>query len=99
MSNEITIGNRSEAPDPKIEEAFNHGIASVIYSRCAKHYQVPQQNKNEHSGHECGGCMAEERDWYKLQYEAIKIEINQRLDELESLRTRLRMTDYTRKPE
>jgi hypothetical protein len=58
-------------------------ISSVLHIRCAKHYMTPQQNKNEHSGGECGGCIAEERDWYKLEYEALKAVIDIALEECE----------------
>lgn len=37
-------------------------IGSILRIRCIKHLDVAQQNKNEHSGGECGGCIAQERD-------------------------------------
>jgi len=68
--------------DPQIEAAI---ISSVLHIRCAKHYTIPQQNKNEHSGGECGGCIAEEREFYKTQYEAYKVVIDSALDKLEKI--------------
>jgi len=47
-------------------------IASVIFIRCLKHLTIPQQNKNEHSGGECGGCIAEERDQLKTELETVR---------------------------
>jgi len=35
---------------------------TCILHRCAAHYAVTQQNANEYTGAECGGCIAAERD-------------------------------------
>lgn len=53
------------------EDAFSDGVGSVITIRCSKHYSVPQQNKTEHSGGECGGCIAAERDEFRIALERI----------------------------
>jgi len=42
------------------ESAFDEGVASVLTIRCLRHLLVPQFNRNEHSGGECGACIAEE---------------------------------------
>lgn len=37
-------------------------IEDCLYHRCAEHYTVPAQNREEFGGAECGGCIAAERD-------------------------------------
>jgi len=48
--------------DPDNCECNRRGLSSVLTIRCSKHYPVPQQNKTEQGGGECGGCIAAERD-------------------------------------
>lgn len=52
----------TESCREEIQKALQKGITSVIFLRCKKHYNIPVQNKNEFSGGECGGCIAEQRD-------------------------------------
>lgn len=40
-------------------------MTDLIAIRCTRHYAVPVQNRNEHGGGECGGCIAEDRDTAK----------------------------------
>lgn len=47
---------------PETCPCFEAGLASVLSIRCREHYAIPQQNKAEHQGAECGGCIAAERD-------------------------------------
>jgi hypothetical protein len=48
----------------------------VILIRCTKHLNVGQQNKNEASGGECGGCIAAERDATLARAESCKVALN-----------------------
>lgn len=52
----------TESCRKEIHKARQEGMVSVIFLRCKKHYSVPVQNKNEFSGGECGGCIADQRD-------------------------------------
>ncbi len=40
-----------------IDESFYSGVASVMSIRCSQHITVPQLNRREHSGAECGACI------------------------------------------
>lgn len=44
------------------ERLRNEGRSSVRFIRCMECLTVPQQNKSEATGAECGGCIAKERD-------------------------------------
>jgi hypothetical protein len=44
------------------EKLRDEGRKSVILLRCTECLTIPQQNSNEFSGGECGGCIAKERD-------------------------------------
>lgn len=52
----------AEALAAGAEEAREDGIRSVLLIRCTKHLTIGQQNTNEITGAECGGCIAAERD-------------------------------------
>lgn len=52
-----------------IESQLHEQFKGVLSIRCMKHINVPQQNKNEHSGGECGGCIAEELESAKRNYD------------------------------
>lgn len=43
---------RAECPQPHLTDCLLH--------RCQRHYDVPQFNSSEHSGAECGACIAQE---------------------------------------
>jgi hypothetical protein len=42
-----------------ITEAYEDGIASVLYIRCLEHKAIPQFNFNGQTGEECGACIQE----------------------------------------
>jgi hypothetical protein len=56
----------------RLASDFENGVASVLRIRCTRHFKVPQLNANEHSGGECGACIAEERDALARQVESLK---------------------------
>jgi len=55
---------RAEAAEKERDEAREAAdtFAQPIYIRCLRHLNVRQQNENEITLSECGGCIAEERD-------------------------------------
>ena len=46
--------------------------ADVLRIRCIHHINVPQQNTAEHTGAECGGCIAAERDALRSKLEQVR---------------------------
>lgn len=52
------------------EKLRDEGRKSVILLRCTECLTVPQQNSNEFTGGECGGCIAKERDSLRAQLTA-----------------------------
>lgn len=65
---------RKQVAKPSIDDCLHH--------RCFEHRAVPQQNANEFSGAECGGCIAAERDEAKglleVEQEMCRIEREKR---------------------
>lgn len=56
------------------ERLRDEGRKSVILIRCTECLNVPQQNKAEFTGAECGGCIAKERDAALAEVERVKVE-------------------------
>lgn len=42
------------------QSQLDQKVAGVLFIRCTKHFTVPQINKNEFCGGECGACIAEQ---------------------------------------
>lgn len=67
---------RAEKAEGELEKKFL-GVLSI---RCTKHLNIPQQNKAEFSGGECGGCIADERDHALRQVETLRAAMKKAID-------------------
>jgi predicted nuclease with TOPRIM domain len=62
------------------DRAHERGVHDVRIIRCMAHYGVPQQNNNEASSGECGGCIAAERDALREQVKTLREALEQVAD-------------------
>jgi hypothetical protein len=68
VADKATLAQERDALREQLESTFK-GVLSI---RCTRHIAVRQLNTTEHSGGECGACIAEERDRLRAALEAAR---------------------------
>jgi hypothetical protein len=73
VNENINIGvRRVVAERDALRDQLESAFKGVLCIRCTRHIAVPQINKTEHSGGECGACIVEERDALAAKVEQLR---------------------------
>jgi hypothetical protein len=66
-------------------QAADELAAAPVLIRCIEHINVPQQNKSEITGSECGACIAAHRDALAREVEGLRVQKEAAVEKVEQM--------------